>query len=40
MNSQENRDAQIEKFMDILLWSKWDLGLLAEKLVELKDKEE
>ncbi len=33
------REEQIEKFMDTLLYSHWDLGLLAEKLVELKDKE-
>lgn len=33
------REDQIEKFFDTLLYSHWDLGLLAEKLIELKDKE-
>jgi hypothetical protein len=34
------REEQIQKFMDTLLYSHWDLGLLADKLIELKDKEE
>ena len=33
------REEQMEKFFDTLMYSHWDLGLLAEKLIELKDKE-
>lgn len=34
-----NDDKQMAKFMDTLLHSGWDLGLLAEKLIELQEKE-
>ncbi len=31
-------DKQVDKFMDTLLDSGWDLGLLAEKILELQEK--
>lgn len=39
MRSKDKQE-QVEKFMDTLLYSHWDLGLLAEKLIKLKDDEE
>lgn len=33
-----DKDKQIEKFMDTLIDSGWDLGILAERLVALQEK--
>ncbi len=38
MSRSYNDDKQVNKFMDVLLDSGWDLGLLAEKLIALQEK--
>ncbi len=35
----KERMKQIDKFMDTMLASHWDLGILADLLVKLKDDE-